>query len=64
MNQAVTLPAALLRRQAETILTGWGMPEDIAVQTAELMVETDLFGVDSHGISMLPHYDKLLQAGL
>lgn len=64
MNQAVTLPAALLMRQAETILTGWGMPEDIAVQTAELMVETDLFGVDSHGISMLPHYDKLLQAGL
>lgn len=64
MSQAVTLPAALLTRQAETILTGWGMPEDIAVQTAELMVETDLFGVDSHGISMLPHYDKLLQAGL
>lgn len=64
MNQTVTLPADLLQRQAEVILTGWGMPQDIAVQTAELMVETDLLGVDSHGISMLPHYDRLLQAGL
>ncbi len=28
-----------------------------------MMVETDLRGVDSHGISMLPTYDKEFRAG-
>ena len=31
--------------------------------TAEMMVETDLRGVDSHGISMLPTYDREFRAG-
>ena len=34
------------------------MSEPHATTTAEVMVETDLRGVDSHGISMLPTYDK------
>ncbi len=38
------------------------MDPTIAAQTAELMIETDLLGIDSHGISMLPHYHKLLKA--
>jgi LDH2 family malate/lactate/ureidoglycolate dehydrogenase len=31
--------------------------------TAEMMLETDLRGVDSHGISMLPTYDREFRAG-
>ena len=31
--------------------------------TAEVMVETDLAGVDSHGISMLMDYDGLRRKG-
>lgn len=62
MSQPLTYQAALLRQQAEIILTGWGMDSAIAAQTAELMIETDLLGIDSHGISMLPHYHKLLKA--
>ncbi|WP_314154511.1 Ldh family oxidoreductase [Rouxiella badensis] len=63
MRQLPTFQAEVLRKQTEIILTGWGMPDDIATQTAELIIETDLLGIDSHGISMLPHYHRLLQAG-
>jgi LDH2 family malate/lactate/ureidoglycolate dehydrogenase len=51
--------AADIHRQIVGILTAWGMPEDAAVLTAAVMVDTDLSGVDSHGISMLMFYEKL-----
>jgi LDH2 family malate/lactate/ureidoglycolate dehydrogenase len=41
----------------------WGMSEAHAATTAEMMVETDLRGVDSHGISMLPTYDGEFRNG-
>src|SRR5262249_25085787 len=41
----------------------WGMPEEHAATTALMMAETDLRGVDSHGISMLPTYDKEFRSG-
>jgi LDH2 family malate/lactate/ureidoglycolate dehydrogenase len=34
-----------------------------AALTADLMVRTDLRGVDSHGIGMLPRYVELTRAG-
>lgn len=39
------------------------MPAATRRITAEAMADTDLLGIDSHGISMLPMYEKLLQAG-
>lgn len=63
MNQPRHFSAQLLLKQVLVILTGWGMPEKIAQETAELILETDLLGIDSHGISMLPHYDKLRLEG-
>jgi LDH2 family malate/lactate/ureidoglycolate dehydrogenase len=39
------------------------MPGERAVITAGLMVRTDLRGVDSHGIDMLPRYHELWQGG-
>ena len=39
------------------------MPRERASVTAELMVRTDLRGVDSHGIDMLPRYHELWQDG-
>src|SRR2546428_12024609 len=38
-------------------------PRGRARVTAELMVRTDLRGVDSHGIDMLPRYHELWQEG-
>ncbi|MCU5772352.1 Ldh family oxidoreductase [Erwiniaceae bacterium BAC15a-03b] len=61
MKKPLLFPAELLLQQTETILRGWGIAADAAQQTAKLIIETDLLGIDSHGISMLPHYDRLLR---
>jgi LDH2 family malate/lactate/ureidoglycolate dehydrogenase len=42
------------RAQLKAILRGWGMPEDNAEITAEVLAWSDLHGIDSHGISMIP----------
>lgn len=57
------VPAERVRAQILAILDRWGMPEDLARTTAEVMTETDLMGVDSHGISMLTSYERMRQAG-
>src|SRR5215468_7405436 len=51
------------RAQLKAILRGWGMPEDNAEITAEVLAWSDLHGVDSHGISMIPRYDTLRRNG-
>ena len=59
------MPAAYAahRAQIKSILLGWGMPEDNAEQTSEILSWADLHGVDSHGMSMLPGYDRLRRNG-
>jgi LDH2 family malate/lactate/ureidoglycolate dehydrogenase len=51
------------RAQLKAILLGWGMPEENAETTAEILSWADLHGVDSHGISMIPGYDGLRRSG-
>ncbi|HTE16699.1 MAG TPA: Ldh family oxidoreductase, partial [Burkholderiales bacterium] len=46
-----------IHQQILNILHAWGMADDLAKTTADAMVETDLMGVDSHGISMLMAYE-------
>jgi LDH2 family malate/lactate/ureidoglycolate dehydrogenase len=53
------VPAERLRRQCYEILSGWGMSAEHAAVTADILTETDLRGVESHGISMLPVYDGM-----
>ena len=55
--------APLIRQQLVSVLRAWGMSEAHAETTAEMMLETDLRGVDSHGISMLPTYDREFRSG-
>jgi LDH2 family malate/lactate/ureidoglycolate dehydrogenase len=57
------VPAEQIRQQLVSVLRAWGMSAVHADTTAEMMLETDLRGVDSHGISMLPTYDKEFRAG-
>jgi LDH2 family malate/lactate/ureidoglycolate dehydrogenase len=59
----MNVPAATIREQLVSVLGAWGMSEEHAGTTAEMMVETDLRGVDSHGVSMLPTYDREFRAG-
>lgn len=59
------MPAAYEKHRAQlkAILVAWGMPEDNADTTAEVLSWADLHGVDSHGISMIPVYDRLRRNG-
>jgi len=52
-----------VREQIASLLTAWGMDADIVKTTAEVMVETDLAGVDSHGVSMLMDYEAFKSRG-
>lgn len=51
----------LLREQIELLLRHWGMPEEKVETTVSAMVDADLSGIDSHGISMLMNYDFLIK---
>ena len=63
VTQGRPVPAETIRAQILAILTAWGMPADMAATTADIMVETDLMGVDSHGLSMLMTYEEGVRAG-
>jgi len=53
------VPVERLRQQCLEILQAWGMSAEYAATTADILTETDLRGVESHGISMLPIYDGM-----
>jgi LDH2 family malate/lactate/ureidoglycolate dehydrogenase len=57
------VPAKQIQSQLVSVLSAWGMSASHAATTAEMMVDTDLRGVDSHGISMLPTYDQEFRKG-
>jgi LDH2 family malate/lactate/ureidoglycolate dehydrogenase len=55
--------AERIRAQIVSIFDAWGMDPALARTAAEVMVETDLAGVDSHGVSMLMDYDDYRRRG-
>jgi LDH2 family malate/lactate/ureidoglycolate dehydrogenase len=57
------VPAKQISEQLVSVFRAWGMSDAHADTTAAMMLETDLRGVDSHGISMLPTYDREFRAG-
>ena len=57
------VPAKQIEGQLQDVFRAWGMSDEHAATTAAVMVETDLRGVDSHGISMLPTYDQEFRNG-
>jgi LDH2 family malate/lactate/ureidoglycolate dehydrogenase len=63
MAETQLVPAETCRAQIVSVLTAWGMDPETVRVTAEVMIETDLAGVDSHGISMLMDYDESRRKG-
>jgi len=60
-DQTRRFPVAVVRDQMATCLRSFGMPEQHAAATASIMVDADLRGIDSHGISCIPNYYKRAQ---
>ena len=63
MADAIARPYADHRDQIKRVLAAWGMPSDNAATTADILAWADLHGIDSHGMSMLPHYDGWRRTG-
>ena len=59
----MNLTSSQIEQQIVRALTACGVPEANAADCAAVMVETDLRGIDSHGIGMLPTYLRELAAG-
>jgi len=59
----VTIHHARLGEFIIAVLGALGMPRHILEPTVRLMVRTDLRGVDSHGIGMLPRYVEWIEGG-
>ena len=59
----ITVPHSLLAAQIRAVLLSWGMRPEPAETAVALMVEADLRGIDSHGIGMLPTYDRRRRDG-
>jgi LDH2 family malate/lactate/ureidoglycolate dehydrogenase len=55
------VPATAIHAQISAVLTAWGMPADVVRTAADVMTDTDLSGIDSHGISMLMLYEEALE---
>ena len=55
--------AFALTNFAKALLTGAGMPEDRASDVADILVEGDLLGHDTHGLQLLSSYLQHIEAG-
>jgi len=60
---AATVTADALRRFTREVFVHAGMPEGDAAVVAEVLVWADLRGVDTHGVSRIPMYLRLIDDG-
>jgi len=64
MARVTNIPASVVRAQLEAVFQAWGMTSQNIATTVEVMVATDLSGVDSHGLGMLPGYHQRRGRGM
>lgn len=57
-NELVSIPSEVLRRQLNLVFGAWKMTPENAQACVERMLESDLMGIDSHGVGMLPQYEQ------
>jgi hydroxycarboxylate dehydrogenase B len=60
---AATIPAAGLRAYAQEILLQLGARPAAAAEVADHLIASDLAGVRSHGVALLPWYHHLISTG-
>lgn len=58
-----TFTPQAVRDQMLAVLDSWGVADDVAETTTTVLLYADLAGIDSHGISMLPIYHRLVVEG-
>jgi len=60
-EQAVYVSAEVLHRFMQDVFKGMGVPAGDAKISADILIQSDLFGIESHGIGRLKYYyDRLI----
>jgi len=59
----ITLDAAQWREICGRVFRAWGAPDDIATCVANSLVESNLVGVDSHGVVRIVNYYRFVKPG-
>ncbi len=59
----ITVSADLLKRQLAEIFLAWGFNREHVPTIVELMVESDLRGIDSHGVGKIKLYERHFRQG-
>jgi L-2-hydroxycarboxylate dehydrogenase (NAD+) len=62
-NEGIKIQASILRQYISEIFEKTSMPRDDAAFCADALVQTDLWGIGSHGILRVPIYAKRLLNG-
>ena len=60
----VRVDAAVLQQFTADVLVGFGLSRDEAAITAEVLIASDIRGIDSHGVPRLGYYAERLRKGL
>jgi L-2-hydroxycarboxylate dehydrogenase (NAD+) len=63
MTETVRLPVNVLQRFMIDVFQGLGVPEADAEISAEVLITSDLRGIDSHGIGRLKYYYDRIRRG-
>jgi LDH2 family malate/lactate/ureidoglycolate dehydrogenase len=59
----LTIKAERLRAVASAIFRRLGTPDDVADETVEILIASNLAGHDSHGVQLIPNYARLVEGG-
>ena len=59
----LTLTAHRLHEVTREVFMAAGTPEDLAEEMAQILVESNLAGHDSHGVIRIPAYVKQIHEG-
>lgn len=62
-DQEIVVKADILEKFLTELFVKAGMPADDAAYAAQCLVQTNLWGIDSHGVLRAPIYLKRLQSG-
>ncbi len=62
-TDTIRVPHNVVEKFVRQVLLNAGVNDGVAKETAEGLVMASVRGVDSHGIRLLPHYIKELEAG-
>jgi L-2-hydroxycarboxylate dehydrogenase (NAD+) len=63
-GQIVRIPVETLRSFMKDVFLGLGVPEEDAEICAEVLITSDLRGIESHGVGRLKMYYDRIQAGI